>query len=155
MTILISPARRAYSWYQHTRAHGDQVALNYSFHQVITASDTAPKPLRELRNRLGISTFRVVLFWKELKYCIWMHCLHLRKVWIRGCGCTGMICGLPALGCIVHVSYAVCQKLHIFWCIFCLTLGTWCQNRAEFVKCVVQHVITHIYTHAHAHTHTH
>lgn len=51
VTILISPARRAYSWYQHTRAHGDQVALNYSFHQVITASDTAPKPLRELRNR--------------------------------------------------------------------------------------------------------
>ncbi|KAJ9581959.1 hypothetical protein L9F63_003712, partial [Diploptera punctata] len=51
VTILISPARRAYSWYQHTRAHGDQVALNYSFHQVITASDTAPKQLRELRNR--------------------------------------------------------------------------------------------------------
>ncbi|PNF18256.1 Bifunctional heparan sulfate N-deacetylase/N-sulfotransferase [Cryptotermes secundus] len=51
VTILISPARRAYSWYQHTRAHGDQVALNYSFHQVITASDTSPKPLRELRNR--------------------------------------------------------------------------------------------------------
>lgn len=51
VTILISPARRAYSWYQHTRAHGDQIALNYSFHQVITASDTAPKPLRELRNR--------------------------------------------------------------------------------------------------------
>jgi hypothetical protein len=51
VTILISPARRAYSWYQHTRAHGDQIALNYSFHQVITASDTSPKPLRELRNR--------------------------------------------------------------------------------------------------------
>ncbi|GLG95440.1 Bifunctional heparan sulfate N-deacetylase/N-sulfotransferase [Gryllus bimaculatus] len=51
VTILISPAKRAYSWYQHTRAHGDQVALNYSFHQVITASDTAPKSLRELRNR--------------------------------------------------------------------------------------------------------
>ncbi|XP_066991415.1 bifunctional heparan sulfate N-deacetylase/N-sulfotransferase [Anabrus simplex] len=51
VTILISPARRAYSWYQHTRAHGDPIALNYSFHQVITASDTAPKPLRELRNR--------------------------------------------------------------------------------------------------------
>ncbi|XP_049794710.1 bifunctional heparan sulfate N-deacetylase/N-sulfotransferase [Schistocerca nitens] len=51
VTILISPAKRAYSWYQHTRAHRDPVALNYSFHQVITASDTAPKPLRELRNR--------------------------------------------------------------------------------------------------------
>jgi hypothetical protein len=61
VTILISPARRAYSWYQHTRAHGDQVALNYSFHQVITASDTAPKPLRELRNRLGIVIFEVFM----------------------------------------------------------------------------------------------
>ena len=51
VTILISPARRAYSWYQHMRAHGDEIALNYSFHQVITATDTAPKTLRELRNR--------------------------------------------------------------------------------------------------------
>ncbi|KAF5297737.1 hypothetical protein FQR65_LT09911 [Abscondita terminalis] len=32
VTILISPAKRAYSWYQHTKAH-------------------APKPLRDLRNR--------------------------------------------------------------------------------------------------------
>nr|XP_050846994.1 bifunctional heparan sulfate N-deacetylase/N-sulfotransferase isoform X2 [Vespula vulgaris] len=51
ITILLSPARRAYSWYQHTRVHGDPVANNYSFHSVITASDTAPKPLRDLRNR--------------------------------------------------------------------------------------------------------
>lgn len=51
ITILLSPARRAYSWYQHTRVHGDAVANNYSFHSVITASDTAPKPLRDLRNR--------------------------------------------------------------------------------------------------------
>ncbi|XP_076169765.1 N-deacetylase and N-sulfotransferase sfl isoform X2 [Ptiloglossa arizonensis] len=51
ITILLSPARRAYSWYQHTRVHGYQVANNYSFHSVITASDTAPKPLRDLRNR--------------------------------------------------------------------------------------------------------
>lgn len=51
VTILISPAKRAYSWYQHTKAHGDLIANNYSFHQVITASDTAPKPLRDLRNR--------------------------------------------------------------------------------------------------------
>lgn len=35
ITILISPARRAYSWYQHTKAHGDVIANNYSFHQVI------------------------------------------------------------------------------------------------------------------------
>lgn len=53
ITILISPARRAYSWYQHTKAHGDNpVAHNYTFHEVITAGDTVPKPLRDLRNRL-------------------------------------------------------------------------------------------------------
>lgn len=34
LVILISPARRAYSWYQHTRAHGDLIANNYSFYQV-------------------------------------------------------------------------------------------------------------------------
>lgn len=34
ITILISPARRAYSWYQHTKSHGDVIANNYSFHQV-------------------------------------------------------------------------------------------------------------------------
>lgn len=51
VTILISPAKRAYSWYQHIKAHGDPVAMNYSFYQVITATDTAPKPLRDLRNR--------------------------------------------------------------------------------------------------------
>lgn len=51
ITILLSPARRAYSWYQHTKVHGDAVAKNYSFHSVIMASDTAPKPLRDLRNR--------------------------------------------------------------------------------------------------------
>lgn len=34
VTILISPAKRAYSWYQHQRAHGDAIANNYSFYQV-------------------------------------------------------------------------------------------------------------------------
>lgn len=52
VTILISPAKRAYSWYQHMRAHNDPVAMNYSFYEVITASETSVKPLRELRNRL-------------------------------------------------------------------------------------------------------
>ncbi|KOB76040.1 putative heparan sulfate n-deacetylase/n-sulfotransferase, partial [Operophtera brumata] len=41
----------AYSWYQHIRSHGDPVAKNYSFHTVISANDSAPKPLRDLRNR--------------------------------------------------------------------------------------------------------
>lgn len=34
VAILISPAKRAYSWYQHTKAHGDLIANNYSFYQV-------------------------------------------------------------------------------------------------------------------------
>ncbi|XP_011186085.1 bifunctional heparan sulfate N-deacetylase/N-sulfotransferase [Zeugodacus cucurbitae] len=51
VSILISPAKRAYSWYQHQRAHGDAIANNYSFYQVITASDSAPKALKDLRNR--------------------------------------------------------------------------------------------------------
>lgn len=51
ITILISPAKRAYSWYQHIKAHGDVVANNYSFYQVITSDDSAPKLLKDLRNR--------------------------------------------------------------------------------------------------------
>lgn len=34
VVILISPAKRAYSWYQHTKSHGDIIANNYSFYQV-------------------------------------------------------------------------------------------------------------------------
>lgn len=51
VAILISPSKRAYSWYQHIRSHGDAVANNYTFYTVITANDSAPKLLRDLRNR--------------------------------------------------------------------------------------------------------
>lgn len=34
VSILISPGKRAYSWYQHIKAHGDVTANNYSFYQV-------------------------------------------------------------------------------------------------------------------------
>ncbi|XP_061758101.1 bifunctional heparan sulfate N-deacetylase/N-sulfotransferase 1b [Nerophis ophidion] len=51
ITILINPADRAYSWYQHQRAHDDPVALKYSFHDVITAGQDAPAKLRVLQNR--------------------------------------------------------------------------------------------------------
>uniref|UniRef100_T1JKB2 [heparan sulfate]-glucosamine N-sulfotransferase n=1 Tax=Strigamia maritima TaxID=126957 RepID=T1JKB2_STRMM len=51
VTILVSPAKRAYSWYQHMRSHQDPVALNNSFYAIVTANDSSPKPLRELRNR--------------------------------------------------------------------------------------------------------
>ncbi|XP_064181541.1 bifunctional heparan sulfate N-deacetylase/N-sulfotransferase 1 [Anguilla rostrata] len=51
ITILINPADRAYSWYQHQRAHDDPVALKYTFHEVITAAHDAPVKLRVLQNR--------------------------------------------------------------------------------------------------------
>ncbi|XP_029107338.1 bifunctional heparan sulfate N-deacetylase/N-sulfotransferase 1-like isoform X2 [Scleropages formosus] len=51
ITILISPADRAYSWYQHQRAHGDAVALKYTFHDIITADRRAPAKVRVLQNR--------------------------------------------------------------------------------------------------------
>lgn len=51
ITVLINPADRAYSWYQHQRAHGDPVALNYTFYQVISASSHAPLLLRSLQSR--------------------------------------------------------------------------------------------------------
>ncbi|XP_077896102.1 bifunctional heparan sulfate N-deacetylase/N-sulfotransferase 2 isoform X5 [Ictidomys tridecemlineatus] len=51
ITVLTNPADRAYSWYQHQRAHGDPVALNYTFYQVISASSQAPLVLRSLQNR--------------------------------------------------------------------------------------------------------
>ena len=37
--------------FQHQRAHGDTVALAYTFYEVITASEESPRPLRELHNR--------------------------------------------------------------------------------------------------------
>ncbi|KAI1902960.1 hypothetical protein AGOR_G00021960 [Albula goreensis] len=51
ITILINPADRAYSWYQHQRAHDDPVALKYTFHDVITAPHDASLKLRILQNR--------------------------------------------------------------------------------------------------------
>ncbi len=51
VAIIISPAKRAYSWYQHMRAHQDPTAMAYTFHQVITAPADAPKALRQLQGR--------------------------------------------------------------------------------------------------------
>jgi len=47
--ILLHPAQRAYSWYQHMRSHNDRTALSHSFFDVVNASSQAPKSLRELR----------------------------------------------------------------------------------------------------------
>ncbi|CAG0888422.1 unnamed protein product [Darwinula stevensoni] len=52
ITILIPPSKRAYSWYHHQRVHNDKAALEFSFHEVITANPRhAPRALRELHNR--------------------------------------------------------------------------------------------------------
>ncbi|TSO98569.1 Bifunctional heparan sulfate N-deacetylase/N-sulfotransferase 4 [Bagarius yarrelli] len=51
LTLLINPSDRAYSWYQHQRAHEDQAALRYSFYEVISANQHAPSELRSLQNR--------------------------------------------------------------------------------------------------------
>uniref|UniRef100_A0A4W3H1H7 [heparan sulfate]-glucosamine N-sulfotransferase n=1 Tax=Callorhinchus milii TaxID=7868 RepID=A0A4W3H1H7_CALMI len=51
ITILINPAERAYSWYQHQRAHQDSAALNSTFYQVISAGAGSPKDVRALQNR--------------------------------------------------------------------------------------------------------
>lgn len=51
ITILISPIKRAYSWYHHILAHKEMQELNFTFYDVITADDTSPKQLRDLKNR--------------------------------------------------------------------------------------------------------
>ncbi|XP_042234271.1 bifunctional heparan sulfate N-deacetylase/N-sulfotransferase-like isoform X2 [Homarus americanus] len=48
---IIPPSKRAYSWYHHMRAHNDLTSLQYNFHEVITATDKAPRQLRTLRNK--------------------------------------------------------------------------------------------------------
>ncbi|XP_078469630.1 bifunctional heparan sulfate N-deacetylase/N-sulfotransferase 2-like isoform X1 [Lampetra fluviatilis] len=50
ITILIPPADRAHSWYQHQRAHRDAAATNYSFHEAIAAGPDAPASLRSLQS---------------------------------------------------------------------------------------------------------
>lgn len=52
--ILINPADRAYSWYQHIKAHGDMTANSFSFEQIITSREDDPKvssAVRSLRSR--------------------------------------------------------------------------------------------------------
>ncbi|KAM3835190.1 bifunctional heparan sulfate N-deacetylase/N-sulfotransferase 2 [Vipera latastei] len=51
IAVLINPADRAYSWYQHQRAHSDPVALNYTFYQTISAGRQASQELHNLQSR--------------------------------------------------------------------------------------------------------
>uniref|UniRef100_A0A671X287 [heparan sulfate]-glucosamine N-sulfotransferase n=1 Tax=Sparus aurata TaxID=8175 RepID=A0A671X287_SPAAU len=51
ITLLINPSDRAYSWYQHQRAHEDHAALQFTFYDVISARPGAPAELRSLQSR--------------------------------------------------------------------------------------------------------
>ncbi|XP_038130571.1 bifunctional heparan sulfate N-deacetylase/N-sulfotransferase 4 isoform X1 [Cyprinodon tularosa] len=51
LTLLINPSDRAYSWYQHQRAHEDRAALQFTFYEVISARKGAPAELRSLQSR--------------------------------------------------------------------------------------------------------
>jgi len=51
IAVIIPPGKRAYSWYQHMRAHDDATALNYTFKEVILATSASPKPLLSLQSR--------------------------------------------------------------------------------------------------------
>ncbi|KAM9511864.1 bifunctional heparan sulfate N-deacetylase/N-sulfotransferase 1-like isoform 3-T3 [Salvelinus alpinus] len=74
ITILINPADRAYSWYQHQRAHDDPVALKYSFHDVITATHDSPVKLRVLQNRC------LVPGWYAIHMERWLNHYHSSQV---------------------------------------------------------------------------
>ncbi|MEQ2183690.1 hypothetical protein GOODEAATRI_000576 [Goodea atripinnis] len=79
ITILINPADRAYSWYQHQRAHDDPVALKYSFHEVITAARDAPIKLRVLQNRC------LVPGWYAVHLERWLNHYHSSQVVCFSC----------------------------------------------------------------------
>ena len=69
IVILISPLKRAYSWYQHMRAHNLSVALDFTFYEVVSLdvmkknpTENTMKLLRDLRNRcLGPGTYAIHL----------------------------------------------------------------------------------------------
>ncbi|XP_035986575.1 bifunctional heparan sulfate N-deacetylase/N-sulfotransferase 2 isoform X2 [Fundulus heteroclitus] len=51
LAVLINPSDRAYSWYQHQRAHQDPAALNNTFYAVVTASPSSSRALLVLQKR--------------------------------------------------------------------------------------------------------
>ena len=51
VVVLIPPAERAYSWYQHMIAHNDHTATNFSFKEVLLAGEGSPSALLSLRSR--------------------------------------------------------------------------------------------------------
>ena len=51
VVVVTPPGDRAYSWYQHMRAHNDPTATNFSFKEVLLAGADSPSPLVSLRSR--------------------------------------------------------------------------------------------------------
>ncbi|XP_055863216.1 bifunctional heparan sulfate N-deacetylase/N-sulfotransferase 3-like isoform X3 [Biomphalaria glabrata] len=49
--LLCEPAKRAYSWYHNMLFHNDTVAMNYTFFEIVSAPDSSPKFLKDVRNR--------------------------------------------------------------------------------------------------------
>lgn len=49
--ILHDPSMRAYSWYQHMRAHNDTAALAYSFNEILDANQSSSISVRHLKQR--------------------------------------------------------------------------------------------------------
>ena len=49
VAVLLPPGERAYSWYQHQRAHSDPTALNYTWSEVLAAGPASPRPLLALQ----------------------------------------------------------------------------------------------------------
>ncbi|XP_036827838.1 bifunctional heparan sulfate N-deacetylase/N-sulfotransferase 4-like [Oncorhynchus mykiss] len=50
LTVLINPSDRAYSWYQHQKAHEERTGSMLSFYDVISAQRGAPSNIRSLQN---------------------------------------------------------------------------------------------------------
>ncbi|XP_026880418.1 bifunctional heparan sulfate N-deacetylase/N-sulfotransferase 4 [Electrophorus electricus] len=68
LTLLINPSDRAYSWYQHQRAHEDRTALRFSFYEVISANHHAPSELRSLQGRCLVPGLYAVHLERWLTY---------------------------------------------------------------------------------------
>lgn len=58
LILLINPADRAYSWYQHIRAHGNPIANKWSFYDVINFDDLASES--EMASLWESSTVQVI-----------------------------------------------------------------------------------------------
>jgi heparan sulfate N-deacetylase/N-sulfotransferase NDST2 len=49
VAVLVPPGDRAYSWYQHQRAHADPAATGYTWREVLAAGPAASRPLLALQ----------------------------------------------------------------------------------------------------------